>query len=122
MISLRRQLCFAVAWRADATRCQAAAHATVVGGRDVPVPAPARYIRRRAPIAQLAEAADLKSVKCRFESDWGHGIIAVQSVFFGAVRVPIRRNHTNRGRSTPAGQLSYAAVNSAAAPTASTAK
>jgi hypothetical protein len=32
----------------------------------------ARYIRRRAPIAQLAEAADLKSVQCRFESDWGH--------------------------------------------------
>lgn len=26
----------------------------------------------RAPIAQLAEAADLKSVQCRFESDWGH--------------------------------------------------
>jgi cation diffusion facilitator CzcD-associated flavoprotein CzcO len=26
-----------------------------------------------APIAQLAEAADLKSAKCRFESDWGHG-------------------------------------------------
>lgn len=25
-----------------------------------------------APIAQLAEAADLKSAKCRFESDWGH--------------------------------------------------
>lgn len=30
-----------------------------------------------APIAQLAEAADLKSVKCRFESDWGHGEIVV---------------------------------------------
>ena len=27
---------------------------------------------RHAPIAQLAEAADLKSAKCRFESDWGH--------------------------------------------------
>jgi hypothetical protein len=27
-----------------------------------------------APIAQLAEAADLKSAQCRFESDWGHGI------------------------------------------------
>ena len=25
-----------------------------------------------APIAQLAEAADLKSAQCRFESDWGH--------------------------------------------------
>jgi hypothetical protein len=31
-----------------------------------------RYIHRRAPIAQLAEAPDLKSVQCRFESDWGH--------------------------------------------------
>jgi hypothetical protein len=29
-----------------------------------------------APIAQLAEAADLKSVQCRFESDWGHSVIA----------------------------------------------
>jgi hypothetical protein len=29
-------------------------------------------IRSRAPIAQLAEAADLKSAQCRFESDWGH--------------------------------------------------
>ena len=27
-----------------------------------------------APIAQLAEAADLKSAQCRFESDWGHEI------------------------------------------------
>jgi hypothetical protein len=27
---------------------------------------------RCAPIAQLAEAADLKSAQCRFESDWGH--------------------------------------------------
>ena len=25
-------------------------------------------------VAQLAEAADLKSAKCRFESDWGHHI------------------------------------------------
>jgi hypothetical protein len=41
-------------------------------GRDVPDHRCARYIRRRAPIAQLAEAADLKSVQCRFESDWGH--------------------------------------------------
>ncbi len=30
------------------------------------------WCRARAPIAQLAEAADLKSAKCRFESDWGH--------------------------------------------------
>ena len=29
-----------------------------------------------APIAQLAEAADLKSAQCRFESDWGHRISA----------------------------------------------
>lgn len=28
----------------------------------------------KAPIAQLAEAADLKSAKCRFESDWGHRV------------------------------------------------
>jgi hypothetical protein len=26
----------------------------------------------------LAEAADLKSVQCRFESDWGHIITAVR--------------------------------------------
>lgn len=25
----------------------------------------------RPPIAQLAEAVDLKSIQCRFESDWG---------------------------------------------------
>ena len=31
---------------------------------------------RHAPIAQLAEAADLKSAQCRFESDWGHTIAA----------------------------------------------
>ena len=28
--------------------------------------------RGDAPIAQLAEAADLKSAQCRFESVWGH--------------------------------------------------
>jgi Integrase core domain len=28
-----------------------------------------------APIAQLAEAADLKSAQCRFESDWGHSVL-----------------------------------------------
>ena len=52
------------------------------------------YIRRRAPIAQLAEAADLKSVQCRFESDWGHRVRAdqidsegvVSSLSAGAVR------------------------------------
>ena len=31
------------------------------------------YAFRVAPIAQLAEAADLKSAQCRFEPDWGHG-------------------------------------------------
>ena len=40
---------------------------------------PVSALRRRgstifpgAPIAQLAEAADLKSAQCRFEPDWGH--------------------------------------------------
>ena len=37
-----------------------------------------RDLRRRAPIAQLAEAADLKSAQCGFESHWGHGICAVR--------------------------------------------
>lgn len=32
----------------------------------------------KAPIAQLAEAADLKSAKCRFESDWGHSVGAAR--------------------------------------------
>lgn len=31
-----------------------------------------------APIAQLAEATDLKSVWCRFESDWGYGVRGAQ--------------------------------------------
>ena len=35
-----------------------------------------------APIAQLAEAADLKSVQCRFESDWGYADIR-SSVLIG---------------------------------------
>ena len=30
-------------------------------------------------IAQLAEAADLKSAKCRFESDWGHRKVEVDN-------------------------------------------
>ena len=34
-----------------------------------------------APIAQLAEAADLKSAQCRFESDWGHGKGLFKSYF-----------------------------------------
>jgi hypothetical protein len=33
-----------------------------------------------APIAQSAEAADLKSAKCEFESHWGHHIGAGQEV------------------------------------------
>ena len=33
-----------------------------------------------APIAQLAEAADLKSAQCGFESDWGGVIVAAQRV------------------------------------------
>ena len=37
-----------------------------------PKPRAARYIRRRAPIAQLEQAADPKSAQCRLESDWGH--------------------------------------------------
>ena len=44
----------------------------ILNGAPRPGSAFARYIRRRAPIAQLAEAADLKSAQCRFESDWGH--------------------------------------------------
>ena len=44
------------------------------GNTAVPAAAASRYIRRQAPIAQLAEAADLKSVQCRFESDWGHRV------------------------------------------------
>jgi hypothetical protein len=34
--------------------------------------APRARFAAGAPIAQLAEAADLKSAQCRFESDWGH--------------------------------------------------
>ena len=50
-------------------------------GCDAPDPASTRYIRRLAPIAQLAEAADLKSVQCRFESDWGHRICTGRCAF-----------------------------------------
>ena len=32
-------------------------------------------LHSNAPIAQLAEAPDLKSVKCGFESHWGHWYI-----------------------------------------------
>lgn len=39
-----------------------------------------------APIAQLAEAVDLKSIQCGFESHWGHAtlfaVYAVQRVVF----------------------------------------
>ena len=41
-----------------------------------------------APIAQLAEAADLKSVQCRFESDWGHHIGAAQGTICRCGGVP----------------------------------
>ena len=37
-----------------------------------------------APIAQLAEAVDLKSIQCRFESDWGHNF------FDGVAEVEVR--------------------------------
>lgn len=33
------------------------------------------------PIAQLAEAADLKSVQCRFESDWGDFLLRFSCPF-----------------------------------------
>jgi hypothetical protein len=46
---------------------------------------PIRAARARfaagAPIAQLGEAADLKSVQCRFESDWGHDISPARTQF-----------------------------------------
>jgi hypothetical protein len=47
----------------------------------------------KAPIAQLAEAADLKSVQCRFESDWGHGIRAGRRTIgaSGSAHGPVRR-------------------------------
>ena len=39
-----------------------------------------------APIAQLAEAVDLKSIQCGFESHWGHNTLSPvstgQGVFF----------------------------------------
>lgn len=41
-----------------------------------------------APIAQLAEAADLKSAKCRFESDWGHWERQGRRVFETKRRAP----------------------------------
>lgn len=38
-----------------------------------------------APIAQLAEAADLKSACCRFESDWGYRVCPFAPLFhFGS--------------------------------------
>ena len=44
----------------------------------------------RAPIAQLAEAADLKSAQCRFESDWGHGKVeSKRSKLTLASRLPL---------------------------------
>lgn len=44
-----------------------------------------------APIAQLAEAVDLKSIQCGFESHWGHNalfaVCAVQRVVFCRIRL-----------------------------------
>ena len=34
-------------------------------------------VNGRAPIAQLAEAVDLKSIQCGFESHWGHSFYAL---------------------------------------------
>lgn len=54
-----------------------------------------------APIAQLAEAADLKSAKCRFESDWGHRIYTfTQETMDWADTPDVRDCHTWR-RETP---------------------
>ena len=53
-----------------------------------------KAVFRLAPIAQLAEAADLKSAQCRFESDWGHYTLAAQWIFVmsgNAVIAPIVR-------------------------------
>jgi hypothetical protein len=53
-----------------------------------------------APIAQLAEAADLKSAKCRFESDWGHGICSGK----GLDALATRRRHPFRWASVSVGR------------------
>jgi hypothetical protein len=39
---------------------------------------------RSAPIAQLAEAADLKSAQCRFEPDWGYSTTGSSRVRSGS--------------------------------------
>jgi hypothetical protein len=57
-------------------------HATRRGSTGCQDAMSSRYIRRRAPIAQLAEAADLKSVQCRFESDWGHTVSRRSATIF----------------------------------------
>lgn len=57
-----------------------------------------------APIAQLAEATDLKSVQCRFESDWGHQspygsiILDQDSGFRGVQWPPVDLNNQSRQR------------------------
>lgn len=54
-----------------------------------------------APIAQLAEAADLKSVKCRFESDWGHRPVWPVSAIF-AIDTALIRIAARLGATLPA--------------------
>lgn len=44
-------------------------------------PAGRRLFSRRAPTAQLEEAADLKFVKCRFESDLGTALVPTGHAF-----------------------------------------
>lgn len=61
--------------RRDNTRSAAGSHFRARTGREGGGGAAVRARTLHsppAPIAQLAEAADLKSVQCRFESDWGH--------------------------------------------------
>lgn len=40
-----------------------------------------------APIAQLAEAVDLKSIQCGFESHWGHHVKSRDIVPIGVSRL-----------------------------------
>ena len=47
-----------------------------------------------APIAQLAEAADLKSAKCRFESDWGHSQRWARQAVGTRITTPGQRRHS----------------------------
>ena len=52
----------------------------------------------RAPIAQLAEAADLKSAKCRFEPDWGYSRMAGDgdAAGLGLRAILTSQSHTSR--------------------------